>query len=379
MKIKILEEAKVIMSNRENAFNRYFAWPSVERLPDGRLAAVASGFRFGHVCPFGKVVISYSADEGKTWTHPAPVIDTPFDDRDAGIKAFGVGKVIVTSFNNTYEFQRNSITEGTGSKDDTVKNYIKAYLDMAEKRNETERFEEKYLGSTYVISNDGGNTFGEIKKIPITAPHGPNTLPDGRLIYVGTRMGLTRNADDYPDTIECYISDLDGNFTYLSSIPNVKEHSDNGAILQSHEPHVIALPDGRILVHIRTEPNGTLFQSESTDGGKTFSEPVRLLPDAGGVPSHLMLHSSGKLIATYSYRKQPYGIRVMVSDDLGKTWTEKALPLYETDNSPDLGYPCSVELKDGRILTVFYARSGKAGWEMGTPCEIYQTIWKLED
>ncbi|MBQ8759241.1 MAG: exo-alpha-sialidase, partial [Clostridia bacterium] len=130
---------------------------------------------------------------------------------------------------------------------------------------------------------------------------------------------------------------------------------------------------------IRTEPNFTLFQSESTDGGKTFSEPVRLLPDAGGAPSHLMLHSSGKLIATYGYRQKPYGIRVMVSDDLGKTWKEKALSLYETDNSPDLGYPCSVELSDGSILTVFYSRSGISGWEIGTPCEIYQTVWKLEE
>ena len=379
MKIKIIEDAKVIISNRENSFNKYFAWPSVERLPDGRLAAVASGFRFGHVCPFGKAVISYSSDEGKTWTKPAPVIDTPLDDRDAGIKTFGNGKVIVTSFNNTYAFQRKNINSATGSENDTVKNYISAYLDMAEKRNEAEHFEEKYYGSTYVISNDGGNTFGEVKKIPVTAPHGPNTLPDGRLIYVGTRMDLHRNADEYPDTIECHISDLDGNFEYVSSIPNVKEHSNKDEILQSHEPHVIVLPDGRILVHIRTEPNFTLFQSESTDGGKTFSEPVRLLPDIEGAPSHLMLHSSGKLIATYGYRRPPYGIKVMVSEDLGKTWCEKALSLYETHNSPDLGYPCSVELKDGSILTVFYARSGKAGFEMGVPCEIYQTIWKLED
>lgn len=379
MKIKILEEAKVIMSNRENAFNKYFAWPSIERLPDGRLATVASGFRFGHICPFGKAVISFSDDEGKTWTLPAPAIDTPLDDRDAGVKAFGDGKVIVTSFNNRLQMQRTHINHPDNKSDEAVKNLINAHLDMAEKRNETEHFEEKYYGSTYVISEDGGNTFSKVKKIPITAPHGPNTLPDGRLIYVGTRMDLHRNADDYPNTIECHISDLDGNFTYLSSIPNVKEHSESGAILQSHEPHVIVLPDGRILVHIRTEPNFTLFQSESTDGGKTFSEPVRLLPDKDGAPSHLMLHSSGKLIAAYGYRKKPYGIRVMVSDDLGKTWCEKALALYETDNSPDLGYPCSVELKDGSILTVFYARSGKTGWEIGVPCEIYQTIWKLED
>lgn len=379
MKIKIIENAKVIMSNRENSFNKYFAWPSVERLPDGRLAAVTSGFRFGHVCPFGKAVISYSSDEGKTWTKPAPVIDTPLDDRDAGIKTFGDSKVIVTSFNNTLNFQKGYINNPNTHADEATKALINAHLDLAEKRNETEHFEEKYYGSTYVISEDGGNTFGEVKKIPITAPHGPNTLPDGRLIYVGTRMDLTRNADDYPDTLECHISDLDGNFTYVSSIPNIKEHGPNGEILQSHEPHVIVLPDGRILVQIRSEPYFSTYQSESNDGGKTFSEPVRILPFGGGAPTHLMLHSSGKLIATYSYRMQPFGIKVMVSDDLGKTWCEKALSLYETETSPDLGYPCSVELKDGNILTVFYARSGKAGFEMGVPCEIYQTIWNIED
>ena len=40
-----------------------FNWPSVARLPDGRIAAVCSGFRLGHVCPFGKAVICYSSDE----------------------------------------------------------------------------------------------------------------------------------------------------------------------------------------------------------------------------------------------------------------------------------------------------------------------------
>ena len=375
MKIKIIEKAKVIMSNRDNPYASYFAWPSVERLPDGRLAAVASGFRLGHICPFGKAVISYSSDEGKTWTKPAVVIDTPLDDRDAGIKSFGDGKVIVTSFNNKYSFQRTS----ANGEEEKTKAYIHAFLDKAEQRDWEEQLESKYLGSTYVISNDGGITFGDVKKIPITNPHGPCKLPDGRLLYVGTRMDMQQNTESDSDKVECYISDNDGNFTYLSSIANIEELSDNGKSLTSWEPNAIALPDGRIIAHIRTEPNFTLFQSESADGGKTWTKPVRILPDFGGAPSHLMLHSSGKLIASYSYRSEPYGILVMVSDDLGKTWTEKSLVLFETENSPDMGYPCSVELADGSILTVFYLRSSKCGWEMGVPCEIYQIIWKLEE
>lgn len=52
-------------------------------------------FRLRHVCPFGKGIICYSYDEGKTWTKPAVVIDTPLDDRDCGIVAYGI-KIIAS-------------------------------------------------------------------------------------------------------------------------------------------------------------------------------------------------------------------------------------------------------------------------------------------
>lgn len=105
MKILNSSEKRVVCANPDSAF-RYFAWPTVAYLPDGTLAMTASGFRLAHICPFGKAVICYSKDEGATWTRPAPVIDTPLDDRDAGITAFGNGRVILTSFNNTIRQQR---------------------------------------------------------------------------------------------------------------------------------------------------------------------------------------------------------------------------------------------------------------------------------
>lgn len=43
---------------------RGYAWPTIARLPDGKLAAVFSGERMNHVCLLGKIMISYSEDEG---------------------------------------------------------------------------------------------------------------------------------------------------------------------------------------------------------------------------------------------------------------------------------------------------------------------------
>ena len=105
MKVITIGDLKVIMSSHHSKHN-YFGWPTATRLQNGKIAVVASGFRLRHVCPFGKTVISYSEDDGETYTYPAPVIGTPLDDRDGGIVAYGEKNVIVTSFNNSAEFQR---------------------------------------------------------------------------------------------------------------------------------------------------------------------------------------------------------------------------------------------------------------------------------
>jgi len=47
VKIEVVSK-KVICSN-ENSIHNYFAWPTVARLQDGRLAMVASGFRLTHL------------------------------------------------------------------------------------------------------------------------------------------------------------------------------------------------------------------------------------------------------------------------------------------------------------------------------------------
>ena len=358
---KIQVKNSIIAQNNDSVFN-YFGWPNVARLPDGTLAMGASGHRLGHVCPFGKVMLYYSHDEGLTWSEPAVVIDTPLDDRDSGIAVFGNGNVIVTSFNNTAAAQRGYAKRWA---DDPLRlSLINSYLEIIEAN--AAEIEDKYLGSTFKISKDGGYAFGEVKRAPITAPHGPCQMRDGSLLYVGNRYdGKDHIAETDEYLLECYKVDSNGEITYLSSIECIRPYLNC-------EPHAIVLPDGKIIVHIRMESDGvfTIYQSESYDDGKTFTKPHPIGLDHGA-PPHLMRHSSGVLISSYGYREKPYGQRVMFSKNNGETWDVDYV-LRDDGNDWDLGYPSTVELKDGSLLTVYYqAEKGRDN------CVIMQSVWEL--
>lgn len=371
MKIQPIGASRVVMSNPHGKAN-YFAWPSVAKLQNQKIAVVASGYRYAHICPFGKAVISYSENEGETYTAPAPLIDTPLDDRDAGILAYGTSNVIITSFNNSVPFQRASAGHYMAAECDRerVMKLIDRYLDLVTPEEET-----RFIGSEFRISRDCGVTFGEIYKSPITSPHGPCALHDGTVLWVGTVFDR-EDVGAEESGILAYRIHSDGTMERIGTIPAIQD--DGGVMLC--EPYALELPNGTILCHIRAQKyeNGTCtcfttYQSESVDFGKTWSRPHRILGVSDGAPSHLMLHSSGLLISTYGHREQPYGIKAMFSRDHGKTW-DAGYDIYTDTVSDDLGYPCSVELKDGSILTVFYAHETQAG-----PAVIMQQKWRLED
>lgn len=362
-----LIEKKTICENPLSPFC-YFGWPSVTRLPGGELAMTASGYRMRHVCPFGKAVISYSRDEGKSWTRPAPVIDTPLDDRDSGIVSFANGRVIMTSFNNSIAMQRNwstwLATETPLQK--AQKAFTDAYLDMLTNLPGG----EDLLGSTYALSEDGGYSFGPVRISPVTNPHGPMPTKDGGLLYIGRHFCTDNSLDDGKTPfLECARLNERDEFEVISTIPNVPNPYTGKGVLGSYEPHAIELPSGKILVHIRMEGDCfTVYQSESTDGGKSFTAPHPLLSRYGGSPAHLVLLPDGRVISVYGYRSEPFGLRYMISEDEGETWTTD-LVLDDSCANSDLGYPCSVLLRDGNLLTVYYQN-------MGDTTVIRQIIWK---
>lgn len=105
-----------------------------------------------------------------------------------------------------------------------------------------------------------------------------------------------------------------------------------------------------------------------TDGGRTWTVPRAI--DVWGLPSHLLRLRDGRLVMTYGYRRTPFGNQARVSTDHGRTWSEP-LTISADGASGDLGYPSSVELADGRLLTVWYEKPA-AG-----PATLRQAIWRL--
>ena len=143
-----------------------------------------------------------------------------------------------------------------------------------------------------------------------------------------------------------------------------------------YEPHAIQLADGKIICHLRTENADetlfTLYQTVSLDNGVTWSKPVQIVRDDSGAPGHLFMHSSGTLISTFSHRSKPYGIWAIFSDDNGETWSDESV-IFEGKDTDDLGYPSTIELSDGEMLTVFYTRENDY-----VPAVIMQQKWSLD-
>ena len=351
MKAKIISPPQTILSNPDSK-HAYFAWPTVVRTPDGRLMLGASGFRLRHVCPFGKCAVAFSSDEGKNWTRPMVAVDTPLDDRDVGLCAFGENSILLTTFNNTRAFQRSRLNDHNSSA------YITAYLELI-----TDEDEQKYCGFLGAVSHDNGNSFGPLFKAPVSSPHGPLLLDPETLFWVGTRTEGNRII------IAAYTSDCEGGKqTPVSVLPATAP--DN----HDYEPHAVLLPGGRIVCQIRAEREDprrfTLCQTVSEDRGKTWSEPVQLLDDTGGAPAHLLYTSSGLLLSVYAKRAAPQKILAMVSEDEGRSW-QTGLELAGCVSS-DCGYPSTVELKNGSFLTAYYAHDCAEG-----PAVIKQVVWEL--
>ena len=121
-----------------------------------------------------------------------------------------------------------------------------------------------------------------------------------------------------------------------------------------HEPHLVELDDGTILMLCNYNSGDLhLLQSVSKDGGRTWSPLGKTSLD--GYPSHLTRLSDGRILCVYACRKPGReGEYAAVSDNGGKTWDAVPEILLSRGTCSDIGYPSSVQLPDGSILTVYY-------------------------
>lgn len=362
---KELEVEHGIVCRRAGERLGYFGWPTVARLDDGTLVVASSGLRSEHECPYGKTVLNFSQDDGQTWSPPRVINDSPLDDRDAGILHLGGGRLLVTWFISATRMHWTGVREWLSAEEEADwQKTISAW---------TDDMLSQWLGSWILLSDDRGATWSEPVRSPVSTPCGPGLLANGDLLYLG------KDAREMGEGYILAARSRDGgrSWTVEGTVPLFP----GTAAANYHEPHVVELADGRLLGMIRVENceqcrledlglvNFSLMQTESLDGGKTWSVPQAL--GFHGSPPHLLRHSSGALVCVYGYRQEGFGQRAMLSYDQGATW-EHDWVLRKDGIDFDLGYPSSVELGDGSILTVYYQKV------VGDrKCSLLWTRWKL--
>ncbi len=318
--------------------HRYHGWPTLARRRNGQLLLVCSGGRESHVCPFGRVELMRSDDGGAHWSWPQTLIDSAIDDRDAGVLETPRGSLLVTTFTSLAFEQPTYFPKNDAQK-------VARWIAARDRVPETTR--KKMLGEWIIRSTDGGQNWSSPSRCGVNSPHGPIALANGDLLYAGKELYNQHNR------IGAAVSVDDGvSWKWAGTIPS-RPGDDHR---QYHELHAVEAAPGRLVAHIRNHnPRhaGETLQSESTDGGRTWTTPHEI--GVWGLPSHLLKLADGRLLMSYGHRRRPFGNQVRISDDAGATWSEP-MGLSGDGAGGDLGYPSTVQLDNGHLVTAWYEK-----------------------
>lgn len=355
---------------------KYIGWPTVAIAPDGVIYAVFSGDRDAHVCPFGKIFLMHSLDQGKSWSLPQVIANSPLDDRDAGVCVCPDGTLVVSWFTShfgdyAWQYQVEYLRCYSDAENrwpnweekiaqispDVISQWAPSYESPSEGD-----FLKRWMGFWTIRSKDGGKTWDEPALSPVYAPHGPTVLANGDLLYVGMRH-LARPQGEEPIGA-ARSRDQGQSWELLATIngfPAYHGSALNG-LARLAEPHVIETRSGKLIGMARYEETkdpqnpfqSHLWQFDSEDGGKTWSTPRET--EIIGKPPFLSLTGNGDLLASYAYRHEPHGERACFSHDEGRTWDFANEVLIDDAPWGDHGYVSTIESSPGNFLSLYYRK-----------------------
>lgn len=301
-------------------------FPVALQLADGRIAAVLRGGA-GHLGIKGRLEIVFSADEGKTWSKPVVVNDSPVDDRNPALGQAANGDLIVG-------FWRTATYDETGRYNPSL---------------------DKPRNTWVTRSSDGGETWSEATELDASdigwgSPYGKIlTMPDGTMLMAvyGGRVRPTGQENPKRENRSYLYRSTDHGKSW-------SRYAECFRGAQLNETALVQLPSGRILAAMRSRRGGQVWLAESSDDARSWSEPKQITPD-NVHPADMVLLPDGRVLMALGYRVGPYGVVGLVSDVKGNFDWEQRFTLVNDAISRDCGYPSSVVLEDGRVLTLYYA------------------------
>ncbi|WP_437206918.1 sialidase family protein [Planctomicrobium sp. SH664] len=302
-----------------------------------------------HYARDGEVIMIRSKDGGLTWGEPQTIAAIKnFDEREGCGIQLSDGTIIVGVFyNNLYR------DDGTYIFND---------------RQHLQEPQRRFLGSYIISSTDNGHTWSEpayvdTTDMPFKNVEGPTDapieMPDGSIL-----MGLIGyNFDgDEKNRAAVLIRSTDKGKSW--KFHAVMAGDPKGLLGGFVEPGLVRTKSGRLIAGLRNHgQDHAIWMTYSDDEGLTWTPPQKT--DLHGHPVDLIQLADGRVMATYGIRTplhaRPGGVRACFSNDNGATWDLSTEVQIRNDFlNWDVGYPESIQLEDGRILTVYYYnQSGK--------------------
>lgn len=315
-----------LAGERYVAIDNVCAWPNLKILPDGTLAAIIFN-QPSHAAQPGHVEVWTSRDGGKMWALagvPVPhAAKATRHNHSAGIAHDGSLVVLVSGMTLEHKTARLLPAVASRSRDNG-------------KTWEQSHSFQLPTGVDYIIP------YGDIVQLP------NNTLAS-TFYYDNSLTAVTTGPRPRPER-------RDGNTYVLFSRDDGRSWGNPVLIGKDNynETALLRLRADRWLVAARAYRYGHLELFTSADEGRTWKNDGPLsLPSQH--PAHLLKLKDGRILLTYGVReKGNHAVNMRLSADEGKTWSA-ARPIVQLGDGRDSGYPSTVELPDGTLVTAYYS------------------------
>ncbi len=295
-------------------------WPNLTLLPDGEIAAAVYNHP-SHGMGCGDIELWVSGDEGRSWKYRSTVSDHAGEpdkirmNHAVGMNGQGQLVVLVSGWSAG---QRRPI-----------------------------------LPLQVCISGDSGQTWRRHILDTRRVPYGDiSLLSDGALVCAMYEY-------QYPGKVS--------DSSLFKSSDGGRSWQPIATIAASSETYLLCSDDKPWLAACRTKPveaydppyaHGTgVVLYRSADKGNIWSNG-KLVSPPGQDNAHLLRLADGRLLLSLTSRIPGlFGVTMRLSNDNGDTWSYPfvlvSIPAIDW-HATDCGYPSSIQVKDGTIVTAFY-------------------------
>ncbi|OGV52753.1 MAG: hypothetical protein A2017_15050 [Lentisphaerae bacterium GWF2_44_16] len=301
-------------------------WPRLTLLPDGDI--IASGYNYpGHATGNGNIDVWLSSDGGKFW------------------KLQGTA----TKHGNKPDFVRNNHAAGLNAKGEIIiltGGWTKGIT--VQETIQVSSSSDKGVTWKHYDTDITGHPFGNI---------------------ILTPQGKLACAIHHDDEKKSYIYWSRDNGVTWGDKQLLAENGTETALLRCDNGVWLAAVRSRTVFgqggYISCDNNITLIYKSADEGENWTCKGPASLPNQA--PADLLEMRNGSILLNHGSRVEGvFGVATRLSNDYGETWSDTEV-LISVPHRVDCGYPSSVQLNDGTILTAYYFGPRQSDCSGGVP------------